>query len=380
MINRIFILILSILYNVHAVNKIVSLPLSITSQISSSNFFRNINTPFSFVNFTDTENATADHNDLLASQSASFLSYSSEFISILGHNPTLTLIEERDPSLPFAHEGGVYIPELNQVWFTANQLPKQNTNVSSVDLTTDQVELLNIQPPIATPNGVNYFEGYAYVCSQGTKTTPAGIYAVNPTTLTSRLVVNSWFGLHLNSPNDVTFSTKILGKKFMWFTDPHVAYMQGFANEPQILSTVFRYDMLTSELRPVITDIIIPNGIAFNLNETVLYVSDTSPDTNVKIVYAYDINEYGLPINRRIFSISSTGIPDGIHIDKNDRVWIAEGDGINVRDPSGNLLGVILGYNLSGTGLISNFAIVKNTVIILAQDALWKLNVTNDIV
>ena len=107
MINRIFILILSILYNVHAVNKIVSLPLSITSQISSSNFFRNINTPFSFVNFTDTENATADHNDLLASQSASFLSYSSEFISILGHNPTLTLIEERDPSLPFAHEGGV---------------------------------------------------------------------------------------------------------------------------------------------------------------------------------------------------------------------------------------------------------------------------------
>jgi gluconolactonase len=382
MLFQLIIIITSVLSNTYALNKLVALPLSITSRIESKNFYRNQNIPFSFLNFTDMghrEDLTPDENDLIASRNASFLSYSTEFTSIIGFNPQLTLIEQRQPLLQFAHEGGAYIPETNEVWFTANQLPVQNTNISSLQLLTNQIDLLDIYPPIVTPNGVNYFEGYAYVCSQGNKTTPAAIYAVNPTTRISRLIVNSWFGLKLNSPNDITFSTKIAGKKFMWFTDPTVAFMQGFSNAPQYHSTVFRYDILTSELLPVITSLIIPNGIAFNQNETVLYVSDTSPDNDARIVYAYDINADGLPINRRIFSISSLGIPDGIRVDKNDRVWTAEGDGINIRDSQGRLLGVILGHDLCVNGVISNFALVKNTVIILAQESLWRLNLTTDV-
>jgi gluconolactonase len=366
-----------VLANTDASNKLVVLPLSLTSRFEAKNFYRNDTVPFSFLNFTgmtNTEDLTPDQIELLASQNASFISYSTEFTSIIGFNPQLILIEQRQSSLQFAHEGGAYIPETNEVWFTANQLPIQNTNISSINLITDQIDLLDIHPPIVTPNGVNYFEGYVYICSQGNKTTPAAIYAVNPTTRISRLIVNSWFGYRLNSPNDVTFSTKIAGKKFMWFTDPQVAYMQGFSNVPQYQSTVFRYDMLTSELRPVITDLVIPNGIAFNQNETILYVSDTSSDTDIHIVYAYDLNEYALPINRRIFSVSSLGIPDGIRVDKNDRVWTAEGDGINVRNSQGTLLGVIVGHGLCANGVISNFALVKNTVIILAQESLWRLN------
>jgi gluconolactonase len=137
--------------------------------------------------------------------------------------------------------------------------------------------------------------------------------------------------------------------------------------------------MLTSELRPVITDLIIPNGIAFDRKETTLYVTDTSPDTGISIVYAYDLNKDALPVNRRIFSVSSLGIPDGIRVDKNDRVWIAEGDGINVRDRRGTLLGVILGHGLCANGVISNFAMVKNTIIILAQESLWRLNIMTDV-
>lgn len=382
MLFHIFILITYILSNTYALNKLVALPLSITSHLESKNFYRNSQVPFNFVNFTEISNPeshTSEQKELLVSQNASFISYSSEFTSIIGYNPQLTLIEQRPISIEFAHEGGVYIPETNEVWFTANQLPIQNTNISSINLLTNQINLLDIYPPIITPNGVNYFQGYVYVCSQGNKTIPAGIHAVNPTTHISRLIVNSWFGYRLNSPNDVTFSTKILEKNFMWFTDPQVAYYQGFSNQPQYHSTVFRYDMLTSELRAVITDLIIPNGIAFNQNETVLYISDTSSDTDTHIVYAYDLNQDGLPINRRIFSVSSLGIPDGIHVDKNDRVWIAEGDGINVRDSHGTLLGVILGHGLCAGGVISNFALVKNTLIILAQESLWRLDLTTNL-
>jgi gluconolactonase len=371
-----------ILSNTYALNKLVALPLSITSHFEAKNFYRNQSIPFSFLNFTvitNTEHLNPDENELLDSRNASFISYSTEFTSIIGSNPQLLLIKQRKPSKQFAHEGGTYIPETNEVWFSANQLPIQNTDISSINLITNQIDLLNIYPSIITPNGIHYFEGYVYVCSQGNKTIPAAIYAVNPTTHISKLIVNSWFGYRLNSPNDVTFSTKIAGKKFMWFTDPPIAYMQDFTNPPQYHSTVFRYDMLTSELRPVITDLITPNGIAFNQKETVLYVTDSLPDNDIGIVYAYDLNEYGLPINRRVFSVSSFGYPDGIRVDKHDRVWIAEGDGINVRDRYGTLLGVIVGYGLCASGVISNFGLVKNTVIILAQESLWRLELTTDI-
>ncbi|CAF1521323.1 unnamed protein product [Adineta ricciae] len=373
-----------VLTNANALNKIVTFPFSITSRLDSTSFYRYKNQSFSFTTFTDTtnsKNSTSDQNELAIAQDASFLSYSAEFLSIIGSNPDLKLIQEQPASAEtqFAHEGGAYIPETNEVWFTANQLPKQNTNMYSINLKTNQITQLNIQPPILTPNGVNYFKGYVYVCSQGNTTTPAAVYAVNPTTYSSRIVVNSWFGYRLNSPNDVTFTTKVLGKKFMWFTDPQIAFMQKFSGVPQYRSTVFRYDMMTSELRPVITDIITPNGIAFNQEENVLYVTDTSPDTDTAIVYAYDLNKDGLPINRRVFSVSSIGLPDGIRVDRNDRVWIAEGDGINVRDRTGALLGVILSHGLSPAGVISNFGLMKNTVVILAQETVWRLDLPVDV-
>lgn len=378
MLFHIYILITCILFNAYALNKLVNLPLSITSRFDSKDFYHNPNVPFSFTNFSKSNNQE-DLQELLASRNASFISYSIEFSSIIGSNPQLTLIGQQPISIEYAHEGGAYVPETNEIWFTANQLPIQNTNISSINLLTNQINLLDINPPIITPNGANYFQGYVYICSQGNKTIPAGIYAVNPTTYISRLIVNSWFGYRLNSPNDVTFSTKILNRNFMWFTDPHVAYYQGFANTPQRPNTVYRYDMLTSELRPIIIDINIPNGIAFNRNETVLYISETPLDINVRTVYAYDINKDGLPINRRIFSISSTGGPDGIRVDENNRVWIAEGDGINIRDEHGNLLGVILGHGLCSSGVISNFGLIDNTLIILGQENVWRLNLTTNV-
>ncbi|CAF4012832.1 unnamed protein product [Rotaria sp. Silwood1] len=356
--------------------------MSLTSKLEAR-FFRNNSETFSFTDFIGPSNALSpsaklQQAQLFASRHASFISYSSEFTNLIGYRARPRLLATSPDSLQFAHEGGAYVPETNEVWFTANQLPIQNTNVGSVNLRTNEVKQLSIQPPIVTPNGVNYFEGSVYICSQGNKIEPGAIYAVNPRTLVSRLIVNSWFGLRLNSPNDVTFTTKIGHRKYMWFTDPQVAYMQGFGSSPQLGSYVYRFDMTTSELRPVITNLLVPNGIAFNPRETTLYVSDTAPDLPGRgtfIVYAYDLNRDGLPITRRIFSVSSAGIPDGIKVDNDERVWIGEGDGINVRDRDGKLLGTILGRDLCQSGVISNFAIHDRTVIILAQEKVWRLNI-----
>lgn len=372
----------SILTSLNASNQsLITLKFFLTSRLES-HFYRNGSEPFSFTNFIDAENmlsmeAKSQQSELLASRSASFISYSHEFNDLIGYNAKLKLLESRPINTPFAHEGGIYVPETNEVWFTANQLPTQNTNVSGVNLDTNTIQQIHIKSPILTPNGLNYFDGLVYICSQGDQTTPGAIYAVNPTTLVSRLVVNSWFGLRLNSPNDVIFSTRIARRKYMWFTDPIFAYVQGFGGLPQVGTNVYRFDLVTEELRPVITDLKAPNGIALDQNETTLYVTDTVADSlgySRYFVHAYDLNDDGLPISRRIFSVSSLGSPDGIKVDKAGRVWIAEADGINVRDKHGTLLGVILGRNLCQSGVISNFALINNTVIILAQEQLWRLD------
>ena len=366
---------------------VVSLPFSLTSRLESS-FDRNSSEPFSFTNFTDNYKdnlpslALSQQTELFASRQASFISYSSEFTALIGYEPELQLLAARPTSIRFAHEGGTFVPETNEVWFTADQLPIQNTNVSGLNLKTNATELLSIFPPMVTPNGLQYFDGFVYICSQGHLKTPGGIYAVNPTTLASRLVVNSWFGLRLNSPNDVTFTTKVGSRRYMWFTDPQVAYMQNFGSSPQLGSYVYRFDLMTSELRPVLTDLMIPNGIAFSEDETTLYVSDTASSSGSRdtyFVYAYDLTKDALPVNRRVFSVSSLGIPDGIKIDKAGRVWTGEGDGINVRSRSGTLLGVILGRNLCQSGVISNFAFTEKTVIILAQEKLWRLELATSV-
>ena len=359
---------------------LISLPFSLTSRLDFK-FNRNSSQPFSFTTF-DEENSVSmvssrsQYLELWASRQASFISFSSEFTALIGADNKLELLAAQPEHLQFAHEGGTFVIETDEVWFTANQRPIQNTHISSINMKKNTVELLSIEPPIITPNGLQYFDGLVYICSQGNKTTPGAIHAVNPTTLTSRLVVNSWFGLRLNSPNDVTFTKKIGNRPYMWFTDPPVAFMQNFGATPQLGSYVYRFDLTTSELRPVITDLMIPNGIAFDQNESTLYVTDTLPGElgiGIAFVYAYDLNQDGLPMNRRIFSVSSVGIPDGIKIDKAGRVWIAEGDGINVRDPAGKLLGVILGRDLCQSGVISNFALMNDTVIILAQEKVWRL-------
>lgn len=374
--------------DVVAQRTLIQLSYSLTSRLER-NFEREANVSFSFTNIDEDATrscawgSSSQKEELLQSRQAFFISFSSNFTALIGSQPQLQRLAVQPVNTPFAHEGGTFVPDTNEVWFTANQLPIQNTNVSCVNLITHSVRLLDIQPPIVTPNGLQYFEGSVYVCSQGNSTTPGGIYSVNPTTLISKLVVNSWYGFRLNSPNDVTFTRKLTGRKLMWFTDPQVAYEQSFGSRPQLGSFVYRFDLTTSELRPIITDLIVPNGIAFSFDEKTLYLSDTSPNDKrfgTYFVYAYDLDSEGLPMNRRVFSVSSFGIPDGIKVDGFQRVWTGENDGINVRDKSGTLLGVILGRNLCESGIISNFAIVGSTVIILAQEQLWRLALTENII
>lgn len=89
-------------------------------------------------------------------------------------------------------------------------------------------------------------------------------------------------------------------------------------------------------------------------------------------IYAYDINERaGVPflVNRRVFAYAAVGFPDGIKCDLQGNVYSGCGDGVEVWNPAGTLIGRIL-----VPGGVANFCFGKNGEMFLcAEQKLWRL-------
>lgn len=87
--------------------------------------------------------------------------------------------------------------------------------------------------------------------------------------------------------------------------------------------------------------------------------------------YAFDVGTYsGQPflINRRLFAMADTGIPDGIKCDMNGNVYSGCGDGVNIWSAGGVLLGKIL-----IEGGVANFCFGANgQIFMLNEFKIWR--------
>ena len=85
-----------------------------------------------------------------------------------------------------------------------------------------------------------------------------------------------------------------------------------------------------------------PNGLAFSPDESVLYVANTR---DFKHISAYDVQSDGSLANGRVFAFVSGGepggVPDGIAVDVEGRVYYAGQGGVWVFDSTGEHLGTI---------------------------------------
>jgi gluconolactonase len=156
------------------------------------------------------------------------------------------------------------------------------------------------------------------------------------------ILVDSWEGRRLNSPNDVV----VARDGSIWFTDPPYGIVQpheGHPGEPEYGGNfVFRFEPTTGELRPVVTDMEEPNGLAFSPDESVLYISDTSSalrtdGTGNHHIRAYDVNGAACE-NGRVFAVVEPGVPDGFRVDVDGNVWTSSADSVQVYSPNGHLL------------------------------------------
>lgn len=89
-------------------------------------------------------------------------------------------------------------------------------------------------------------------------------------------------------------------------------------------------------------------------------------------IYAFDIiTRSGAPFltNRRVFAYAASGFPDGIKCDVYGNVYSGCGDGVEVWNPAGTLIGTIL-----VPGGVANFCFGKEGEIFLCgEQNLWRV-------
>ncbi|KAF5007603.1 hypothetical protein FDECE_6067 [Fusarium decemcellulare] len=251
--------------------------------------------------------------------------------AIFGASPQLDLIHEKH-EYPFAHEAGVFIPEENALFITSNQFDDAETGQRKIQISKVRLsgegqalgcEEINAPDVPMANGGVNYKGGVLF-CSQGSLKAPGGLVFMESTPPhRCSNMLSSFHGREFNSVNDVV----VHSDGSIWFTDPIYGFEQGIRPNPKLPSQVYRY--------------------------------------------AFDVATYsGQPflINRRLFAMADTGIPDGIKCDTSGNVFSGCGDGVNIWSSGGVLIGKIL-----IEGGVANFCFgAKGQLFMLNEFKIWR--------
>jgi gluconolactonase len=214
--------------------------------------------------------------------------------------------------------------------------------------------------------------GRLLICEQGTRSEHGRISRLNLKTGAIETIVDQWAGVRLNSPNDVV----VKRDGTIWFTDPSYGYLQGFKPVPLVGDYVYRYDPRSGRLSVVADSFDKPNGLAFSPDESVLYIGDSgaiqAPNSydvrRPHHVIAYDVRDGRHLANSRLFAVTTPGFPDGIKVDAAGHVYVSAFSGVQVFNPSGDLIGEI---RLPGAVNFTFGGSDNNIIYITADTAIW---------
>ena len=143
-------------------------------------------------------------------------------------------------------------------------------------------------------------------------------------------------GKRLNRPNDVVLKSD----GSLYFTNPGRDRIDAADVDLQYNSV---HRIRPSGEVELIAPFEYPNGIAFSPDESVLYVANTRPG---QYIVAYDLNADGDVVGVRHFADmpsehANNGVPDGMKIDVEGRVYCTGPNGCWVFEPDGTLIGII---------------------------------------
>ncbi|EEF58103.1 SMP-30/gluconolactonase/LRE family protein [Pedosphaera parvula] len=146
-------------------------------------------------------------------------------------------------------------------------------------------------------------------------------------------LVDQYEGKRFNSPNDVV----VKSDGTVWFSDPDY----GLGSKPKEVDGmyVYRFDPKTKNISIVAKDCDHPNGLCFSPDEKKLFVADSGKP---RLIRVYDVQKDGTLSGGRVFCVIDKGVPDGIRCDAKGNIFSSAGDGVQIFNPQGELIGKIL--------------------------------------
>ena len=162
---------------------------------------------------------------------------------------------------------------------------------------------------------------------------------------TVTVVADNYEGTGFNRPNDVV----VKSDGSIYFTDPG-------APDPELdmdFCGVYRVSPDLSTTTLLVRDFVLPNGLCFSPDESILYVNDSvgvsrredNMFLSVGHIRVFDVSSDGSLANGRVFGelrADRSGIPDGMKVDVEGSVYCTGPGGVWIFSPSGNHLGTIL--------------------------------------
>lgn len=252
-----------------------------------------------------------------------------EFKRVLGPSPKLEMIAD---SQVFS-EGTAWSPEGFLIW---SDIPMDR--MSRWD-PKNGVQLFRYRGGNA--NG-NTFDLAGRLLSCETSGRRVSVTERDGTVLT---LVDRYEGRRLTSPNDIV----VKSDGTVWFTDPDYGALDtelGHGDKAgQTRNRVYRYDPALGELSAVSEDFDKPNGIAFSPDEKHLFVGDGGRShgefRNHNLV-RFEVGRDGRSVSKpKVFCVVDPGVPDGFRFDTDGNLYVGAGDGVQVFNQGGEIIGKI---------------------------------------
>lgn len=175
-------------------------------------------------------------------------------------------------------------------------------------------------------------DGNVLTCEHNGRRVAKTVYGGNTETL-----IDSFEGQRLHSPNDIV----VHSSGAIYFTDPDYGYNR---NPEAIRELDFQgvYRIAPEGTVSIVEDRLTkPNGLVFSPDESLLYIADSSEERKI---WCYTVNSNGSLEDRKLFADmhddERKGVPDGMKVDTDGRLWTTGAGGVWVLSSEGELLGV----------------------------------------
>ncbi len=152
------------------------------------------------------------------------------------------------------------------------------------------------------------------------------------------VLVDRFEGKRFNSPNDLA----VQSDGVIWFTDPPWGLEKQREGKELSGHWVFRFDPASGDVRAVLTDRCMPNGIALSPDQARLYVADTGghpshPDAAFHdmpaTLSAYVLEHGEIVSTEPVWRVET--VCDGMCVDERGNVYASGTGGITIWSPSG---------------------------------------------